>query len=96
MAGRIQGITVEIGGDTTKLTTALKGVNIAVHIYGEWRKYQPHIVWQPLQCSPLVYPEFLCPATDLLCFFVVDIQDIHGSVPDICKEIGSVKISRMV
>lgn len=27
MAGRIQGITVEIGGDTTKLTTALKGVN---------------------------------------------------------------------
>lgn len=27
MAGRIQGITVEIGGDTTKLTTALRGVN---------------------------------------------------------------------
>ncbi len=27
MAGRIQGITVEIGGDTTKLTTALQGVN---------------------------------------------------------------------
>ena len=27
MAGRIQGITVEIGGDTTKLQTVLKGVN---------------------------------------------------------------------
>lgn len=27
MASRIQGITVEIGGDTTKLTTALKNVN---------------------------------------------------------------------
>ena len=27
MAGRIQGITVEIGGDTTKLQTALNGVN---------------------------------------------------------------------
>ena len=27
MASRMQGITVEIGGDTTKLTTALKGVN---------------------------------------------------------------------
>ncbi|MBB2481057.1 phage tail tape measure protein [Bacillus sp. APMAM] len=27
MAGRIKGITVEIGGDTTKLSTALKGVN---------------------------------------------------------------------
>lgn len=27
MANRIQGITVEIGGDTTKLTTALRGVN---------------------------------------------------------------------
>lgn len=27
MTSRIQGITVEIGGDTTKLTTALKGVN---------------------------------------------------------------------
>ena len=25
--GRIKGITVEIGGDTTKLQTALKGVN---------------------------------------------------------------------
>lgn len=27
MASRIQGITVEIGGDTTKLRTALKGLN---------------------------------------------------------------------
>ncbi len=27
VASRIQGITVEIGGDTTKLTTALKSVN---------------------------------------------------------------------
>ena len=27
MATRIAGITVEIGGDTTKLQTALKGVN---------------------------------------------------------------------
>ena len=27
MANRIKGITVEIGGDTTKLQNALKGVN---------------------------------------------------------------------
>ena len=27
MANRIKGITVEIGGETTKLQTALKGVN---------------------------------------------------------------------
>ena len=27
MASRIQGITVEIGGDTTKLKNSLKGVN---------------------------------------------------------------------
>jgi phage-related minor tail protein len=27
MASRIQGITVEIGGDTTKLSSALQGVN---------------------------------------------------------------------
>ena len=27
IANRIKGITVEIGGDTTKLQTALKGVN---------------------------------------------------------------------
>lgn len=27
MTGRIQGITVEIGGEATKLQTALKGVN---------------------------------------------------------------------
>ena len=31
MAGsRIKGITVEIGGDTTKLQTALKGVNSGI------------------------------------------------------------------
>ena len=30
MAGRIQGITVEIGGDTTKLQTALKDVNTEI------------------------------------------------------------------
>ena len=30
MAGRIRGITVEIGGDTTKLQTALKGVNTEI------------------------------------------------------------------
>lgn len=30
MAGRIQGITVEVGGDTTKLQTALKGVNTEI------------------------------------------------------------------
>ena len=30
MAGRIQGITVEIGGDTTKLQTALKGINTEI------------------------------------------------------------------
>ncbi len=37
MAGRIQGITVEIGGDTTKLQTALKGVN-GHGWYQEWGK----------------------------------------------------------
>lgn len=30
MAGRIQGIIVEIGGDTTKLQTAFKGVNTEI------------------------------------------------------------------
>ena len=30
MANRIQGITVKIGGDTTRLTTALKGVNSGI------------------------------------------------------------------
>ncbi len=29
-ASRIKGITVEIGGDTTKLQTALKGVNAEI------------------------------------------------------------------
>ena len=33
MANRIMGITVEIGGDTTKLQTALKGVNGQITIY---------------------------------------------------------------
>lgn len=30
MADRIKGITVEIGGDTTKLSDALKGVNRSI------------------------------------------------------------------
>ena len=30
MASRIKGITIEIGGDTTKLQTALKGVNTEI------------------------------------------------------------------
>ncbi len=30
VANRIKGITVEIGGDTTKLQTALKGVNTEI------------------------------------------------------------------
>ena len=30
LAGRIQGITVEIGGDTTKLEKALRGVNATI------------------------------------------------------------------
>ena len=30
MASRIQGITVEIGGDTTKLSNALKTVNASI------------------------------------------------------------------
>lgn len=30
VANRIKGITVEIGGDTTKLQTALKGVNSSI------------------------------------------------------------------
>ena len=30
MAGRIQGITAPIGGDTTKLQTALKGVDTEI------------------------------------------------------------------
>ena len=38
MSSRIQGITVEIGGDTTKLSTALKGVN------GEIKKTQAQLM----------------------------------------------------
>ena len=30
MANRIMGITVEIGGDTTKLQTAIKSVNVQI------------------------------------------------------------------
>lgn len=32
MANRIKGITIEIGGDTTKLQTALKGVNSNIKV----------------------------------------------------------------
>ena len=38
MANRIKGITVEIGGDTTKLQTALKQVNTEIkHTQSELR-----------------------------------------------------------
>ena len=40
MAGsRIKGITVEIGGDTTKLQSALKGVNSEIK-FGQYLKLQ--------------------------------------------------------
>ena len=32
-ASRIKGITIEIGGDTTKLQTALKGVNTEIRCF---------------------------------------------------------------
>ena len=41
MAGKIQGITVEIGGDTTKLQTALKGVNTEISFLQLFRKCIP-------------------------------------------------------
>ena len=50
MAGRIQGITVEIGGDTTKLQTALKGVNTEIRntqtlpIYANARRIFSYVV----------------------------------------------------
>ena len=41
MAGnRIKGITVEIGGDTTKLQTALKGVNTETVSYKHLRAHE--------------------------------------------------------
>ena len=35
-ANRIKGITIEIGGDTTKLQTALKGVNSQVSVISQF------------------------------------------------------------
>jgi phage-related minor tail protein len=35
-ANRIKGITIEIGGDTTKLQTALKGVNTEIRSTSSW------------------------------------------------------------
>ena len=46
-ANRIKGITIEIGGDTTKLQTALKGVNtgfeIRRHGLRMWRNFLSRI-----------------------------------------------------
>ena len=43
MASRIQGITVEIGGDTTKLTTALKGVSSEIR-NTRWKNYKAELL----------------------------------------------------
>ena len=43
----------------------------------------------------LVYTKFFCPAPAFLCFLIVDIQNVHGSVSDICKEISSLEISKV-
>ena len=47
IANRIKGITVEIGGDTTKLQTVLKGVNGQIKnlTYGQllWNLFLNHI-----------------------------------------------------
>nr|WP_200889772.1 hypothetical protein [Robinsoniella peoriensis] len=37
----------------------------------------------------LVYTLFFCPALVFHRLFVVDIQQIHGAVTDVCKKIGS-------
>ena len=41
-ANRIKGITIEIGGDTTKLQTALKGVNTQVKSTHLGDRYHVH------------------------------------------------------
>ena len=49
MAGRIKGITVEIGGDTTGLEKALKGVNSAIKTTqseDKAREYLPHSTYK--------------------------------------------------
>ena len=43
MASRIQGITVEIGGDTTKLSKALESVNKSINCFMNWRKTE---IWR--------------------------------------------------
>ncbi len=44
MANRIAGITVEIGGDTTKLATALKGVNSEIRSTQQQLKDVTHLL----------------------------------------------------
>ncbi|MBR2256728.1 MAG: hypothetical protein IJ899_05180 [Blautia sp.] len=52
MAGRIQGITVEIGGDTTKLSSALQGVNkeikSGVKCSASFFAFQPYFFYSPI------------------------------------------------
>jgi phage-related minor tail protein len=50
VANRIKGITVEIGGDTTKLQTALKGVN------GQIKSTQSALKDVEKHSCALVYP----------------------------------------
>ena len=45
MASRIQGITVEIGGDTTKLSKALESVNKSIKGTQSGLKDNPVDVW---------------------------------------------------
>ena len=49
MASRIKGITVEIGGDTTKLQTALKGVNSEIKNTQSHLKNQGQVAGEDLR-----------------------------------------------
>ena len=44
----------------------------------------------------LVYAELFCPASTFLCFLIVDIQNVHGSITDICKKICSFEVSELI
>ena len=83
MASRIAGITIEIGGDTTKLQSALKGVQSSLS------KTQSELkdVEKLLKFSPTI-TELLRQKQKLLADQIKNTKEIYQSKRKLCQSLG--------
>ena len=79
------------GSDTVQIRLADVRCSIAKHLLnGDFFDFDTKAVQHGIFSSDhtLVHTKLLCPTTALHRLFIVDIENVHGAVSDVCKEIG--------